>query len=968
MSFKKVDPKQSFPKLEEEVLNFWNKEKIFEKSVEEKSKNKTFSFYDGPPFATGLPHYGHLLAGFIKDVIPRYKTMQGYRVERVWGWDTHGLPIENLVEQELGFKAKKDIENYGVDKFNEKCRSKVLHYAEEWKKIVSRTGRWVDMENAYVTMEPEYMESVWWVFKKLYNKSLIKEDYKVMSYCPRCATPLSNFELGLNYKDTEDSSIFIKFPLKDEKDTYFLVWTTTPWTLPGNVALAVGKTINYVKVKQGNDSLILAEDRISVLKDKFEIVDKFKGKDLESKSYKNLYEIKKWLPEFKEKDSDYKVHLADFVSTEDGTGIVHIAPPFGEDDMKLGQRKSLTRDHGGYIDSQGKIIKGSGIPGEGKLIAEANEEIIDSLQERKLLYKNEILTHSYPHCYRCETPLIYKALKSLFVDVQENKKKLLEINNKQIKWIPESIGKGRFHKILEGAPDWNISRNRFWGTPIPIWKCKTCDVDIVFGSIAELEKASGKKIGDIHLHKIQNIKVPCKCGGEATITGEVLDCWFESGSMPYASIHYPFDNKEKFSRDFPADFIAEGVDQTRGWFNTLLILSTDLFGDTAFKRVVVNGIVLAENGQKMAKRLKNYPDPMNIVHKYGADALRFYLISSPAVKAGDLRFSEKGVDEVVKKLILTLWNSYSFFVTYANIDKFEAKGISNKPKNILDQWILSEVENLNAEVTKFMDGYELDKSTRRFGLFLDNLSNWYIRRSRRRFWKSGDDNDKKEAYETLYYILGKFVKLLAPFMPYLSEEIYKNLTGEESVHLTEWPEAKKEYINNNLMKEIKKVRNTINLALANRAKEGIKVREPLAAVSSGYAYTKKYTDSYGLFIKEEVNVKDIIKGKEGDLRRVTPKYSGESLKQEGLARELVRQIQQMRKEANFNVEDRIETYYQTEDKELSEAIEKFAENKDYSIKKETLSEKLVAEKSLKTEYQKDLLINKKKAWIGLLRK
>jgi len=726
--------------------------------------------------------------------------------------------------------------------------------------------------------------------------------------------------------------------------------------LPGNSALALNPKIKYVKIKHNNEFLILAKERLGVIDGEYKVLDEFLGNKLLDHlkviDYEPIYELTKIaIPG----ENTYRIIFGDFVSTEDGTGIVHIAPAFGEIDYEIGRLKEGMAVLN-TVDDEGRIIKGQKIPGEGKLVKEADKDIIADLQRRGLIYKNEVLTHSYPHCYRCETPLIYKAVSSWLVNVQKNKKKLLELNEKNIKWVPESIGRGRFHKILEGSPDWNISRNRFWGTPIPIWRCIKCGNDQVFGSIKELEKASGKKINDIHLHKIQNIKVPCECGSEATITGEVLDCWFESGSMPYASIHYPFENKDKFEKDFPAEFIAEGVDQTRGWFNTLLILSINLFGQTAFKNVVVNGIVLAENGQKMSKRLNNYPDPMDIVHKYGADALRFYLISSPAVKAGDLRFSEKGVDEVVKKLILTLWNSYSFFVTYANIDKFEAKGISNKPKNILDQWILSEVENLNALVTEFMDGYELDKATRRFGLFLDNLSNWYIRRSRRRFWKSENDADKKEAYETLYYVLVKFIKLLAPFMPYLSEEIYKNLTGEESIHLAEWPEAKKEYINKKLMGEMTKVRQTIALGLADRAKEGIKIRQPLLTVFSSH----KYTEQFAKYVKEELNVKNIKKGEDGKLNLKISK----ELAEEGLARELVRQIQEMRKEADFNVEDRIEAYYEIQDKELEKAIKNFT---DY-IKKETLSEKLSTKKSSKLDYQKDLLINKKKAWIGLLRK
>jgi isoleucyl-tRNA synthetase len=953
MSFKKVNPKQNFPELEEEILKFWNKEKIFEKSVEERSKKKTFSFYDGPPYATGLPHYGHLLAGTIKDVVPRYKTMQGFRVERIWGWDTHGLPIENIVEQELNFKTKLHIRKYGVDKFNDKCKKSVLKYTAEWKKIVERTGRWVDMENAYITMDIKYMESVWWVFKSLWDKNLIYSGHKVMPYCPRCATGLSNFEVGMAYEDKTDKAITVKFEIEDEPGTFLLAWTTTPWTLPGNLALALGKNISYLKIKSDKHFYILAKDKLDDYRKDFpnlKIVSEFKGSKIVGKKYKPIFNF------YKKVKKAFEILAGDFVSTEDGTGIVHIAPAFGEDDYRVAKENGI--DFFMPVNDLGEFeLNVPDYAGQSVVESETNQQIINDLGNK--IIRAEDYTHAYPHCWRCKTPLIYKAIDSWFVAVEKVKKQMIE-NNKKINWVPEFVGKGRFQKMVETAPDWNISRNRFWGVPLPVWICEKCNKNFVFGNVEELEKASRKKINDIHLHKIQEVELKCECGGLAKLTGEVLDVWFDSGSMPYASVHYPFENKEKFTKDFPADFIAEGIDQTRGWFNSLLILGTILFNKTPYKNVVVNGTVLAEDGQKMSKSLKNYPDPMHVIYKYGADAMRFYLMSSPAVRGEDLRFSEKGVDEIFKKLILTLWNSYSFFITYANIDNFKPAKILNKPKNILDQWILSETENLNLEITKFLDNYELDKATRYFGWFLDNLSNWYIRRSRRRFWKSDNDADKKEAYDTLYYILVKFVKLLAPFMPFISEEIYKNLTGRESIHLDNWPETKKEFINRKLMEEMARVRGTIALGLANRAKEGIKIRQPLSSVSSKYSYKGQFVQ----YIKEELNIKDIKKGEEG---RLNLKITSELLL-EGLARELVRQIQEARKEANFNVEDRIETSYQTQDKELEEAIKKFAENSEYSIKKETLSEKLVSEGPKKIEYQKDLLINKKKIWIGLIRK
>lgn len=951
--FKKVDLKQNFPKLEEKILNFWRKEKIFERSVKERPKKKSFSFYDGPPFATGLPHYGHLLAGTIKDVIPRYKTMQGFRVERVWGWDTHGLPIENIVEQEFNFKNKLQIEAYGIDKFNDRCRIKVLKYAKEWEKIVERTGRWVDMGNAYLTMDIDYMESVWWVFKTLWDKKLIYEGHKVMPYCPRCSTSLSNFEVGLGYLDKRDKAITVRFKLENEPDTYLLAWTTTPWTLPGNLALAIGPKIDYIKVKKGKESYILAksafENYINEVGDK--IVEQFKGKKMVGQKYKPTFNY------YKNPKKAFEIISGSFVAIDEGTGIVHIAPAFGEEDYQVAKENNI--DFYMPVDDLGKFeIDVSDYAGKSVIALETNQQIIDDLSKRGLVIKEEEIVHAYPHCWRCDTPLIYRAVSSYFVKVQKIKKRLLDLN-KKIYWMPDFVGQGRFHKILEAAPDWNISRNRFWGTPLPVWRCDQCQEVQVFGSVAELEKESHQKINDLHLHKLQSISLKCECGGSTKLSGEVLDCWFESGSMPYASIHYPFKNKERFRHDFPADFIAEGIDQTRGWFNSLLILSCALFDRPSFKNVIVNGIVLAENGQKMSKRLENYPDPVDIINRYGADAMRFYLMNSPAVKADDFRFSEKGVDEILKKMILTIWNAYNFFVTYANLEKFTPKEKLNS-KNILDQWVISKISSLKKEVTQSFDNFDLSEATQKLADFVEELSNWYIRRSRKRFWGNPDKGDKIAAYETLYFVLMEYIKLLSPFMPFIAEEIYQNLTlsvnNNEaiSVHLTKWPKINEKLIDKKLIREMEKLRELISHGLAIRSEKGIKVRQPLSKATYG---GQKLKPEFESLLGEELNVKKVIfDSKIKDLKldtKITPE-----LKEEGWVREIIRNIQNLRKKADLTINDIVTIYYHTP--ELKDLFLRYqAEIKNKTITSEILPQK----KDLK--FSIEFLVDGKKIWLGL---
>lgn len=1033
MPFQKVNPGVSFPELEHKVLDFWNKNEIFEKSVSSRPETKSFSFYDGPPFATGLPHYGHLLAGTIKDVIPRYKSMQGYRVERIWGWDTHGLPIENIVEQELDIKTKDQVEAMGIDRFNELCRTKVMGYAEEWQKIVARTGRWVDMKNAYLTMNPEYMESVWWAFAELYKKDLAYSGHKVMPYCPRCATPLSNFEVGQGYKDKRDKAVTVKFGLTDEPGTFILAWTTTPWTLPGNLALSVGPKIEYSKVKTVSGNYILATERLESYAEElgeYNVLETMKGKDLVGLSYKPVFDY------YKVAKKAFVIIDGDHVTTGDGTGIVHTAPAFGEDDARVAQKHGI--DFYMPVDDLGNFtIDVPEYAGRSVINLETNEAIINDLGDKVLRVEN--IKHSYPHCWRCDTPLIYKGVSSWFVAVEKVREKMLAAN-KDIYWLPDHVGHGRFAKLIENAPDWSISRNRFWGTPLPVWNCKKCKKTHVVGSISELEKLLGEKISDIHLHKIQNISFDCDCGGEMNISGEVFDCWFESGSMPYAGLHFPFENKDKFTRDYPADFIAEGIDQTRGWFYSLLVLSTALFDKASYKSVIVNGTILAENGQKMSKKLQNYPDPMEIVDKYGADAMRFSLMSSPSTRAEDSRFTEKGVDEVVKKVILTLWNSYSFFVTYANVDNFVPTGKLNLG-HASDSWIVSELNQLVLSVTEDLDAYELSRATRKLSLFIDDLSNWYIRRNRRRFWKSENDTDKLAAYETLHYVLTNLSKLLAPLMPFVSDEIYKNLTREDSVHLADWPKADKLKIHSDVNEQVHLARKIVEKGLRLRAQAKINVRQPLAQIFV-YSPVKLVLQRDVLqSIEEELNVKEVFLGsteqevdgitvdevitlnfREAGARlgdkvkavqealtkgeysllgcgsvevvgetlatnettlRLVPKtsiqaYVAESdndlaiildtnitpeLAAEGVARDFIRIIQDGRKKAGFNVEDRIVTLWESDDEDLSTTL---AAHHDY-ISKETLSTSLTSGKG-DTEYSEDVTLAGHNLWFGISRK
>ncbi len=1155
--------KKSFSELEEEVLAYWRKTEMFKKSLEIRENSPAFTFYDGPPFATGLPHYGHILAGTTKDVIPRYQTMKGHYISRRFGWDCHGLPVEYEMEKELDLSGRQDIEKYGVKNFCESCRGIVLRYTQEWEKTVERMGRWVDFKNDYKTMDPNYMESILWVFNTLWEKDLIYEGHKSMHICPRCATTLSNFEVTLGYKDIDDVSVTSMFELADEPGNYILAWTTTPWTLPSNILLAVGADIDYVKIKTSKGNVILAKDLINkfekILGEEPEIIEKIKGSDLVGKKYIPLFECAK-----DKEGKKYEVVSADFVSTEDGTGVVHIAPAFGDDDLQLGQKEGAP------------FFQPLGIDGiftneapeflQGKEASNSNKDVINHLKEKGLVFEAQSYRHSYPHCWRCDSKLLNYSTSSFFVAVNEFKNNVLKTNQK-IHWVPEHIKDGRFGKWLENAKDWSISRNRFWGAPIPVWKCDACEEKEVIGSVRELsdrgvkknkimvmrhgegehniknivssaidsnvgltekgkeqarqagesiknteidliiasplqrtretteeflkgfskdvkvvfddrvreidagdmenksiddwlgqfknnherfytnphngeskqdvekrvkdlikelyQKYRNKNIliighgvtvrmvnkyflnlgpeeifdlptetgvintfsfdsvptndnGEIDLHRpyIDEVEIQCKCGGVMRRVPDVLDCWFESGSMPYAERHYPFENKEKFEHEFPADFISESLDQTRGWFYTLHILANGLFGTESFKNCVVSGIVLAEDGHKMSKSKKNYPEPELIFNKYGADAMRFYLMSSTLMKADDLRFSEKGVEEVLRKVFLPIKNSYAFFASLANITKWELTG--KKPDNKLDKWILAELREFLKNFTEHMDNYYIDNACREIPEFLDKLTNFYIRRSRRRFW-----DEENSAFETLFTILITVCKALAPISPMFPEAIYQELVKKtpdapESVHLCDWPDYKQFDDDSALREEINAIRTIISLGLAVRASSKIRVRQPLqkAQIALPPRLSKKIITDNEELIKEELNIKEIEilnnpeeiaqKIAKPDARKLGPRLGKEvqnviieakkgnfselkdgkiqvgdhilnpdeleiaylgkegfevesaegivvaldtelsnELKEEGFVREIIRHLQDMRKEADYNINDRI---------------------------------------------------------------
>lgn len=908
--------KSEAARREEATLAFWQREHIFEKSLAKKAPKGEYVFYDGPPFATGLPHYGHIVASVIKDAIPRYFTMRGYHVPRVWGWDTHGLPIENIVEKELGFKHKKDIKEYGIAKFNERCRERVLTYVEEWKKVIPRIGRWVDMEHPYSTMDLSFMESVWWVFKSIYDKGLVYEDYRSMHICPRCETTLSQTEVAENYKDDKDIAVTVKFKLKHPEklglsgDVYMLAWTTTPWTLPGNVALAVGKDIRYNVIELNGEKYIAGRDALAN-KEMFKVPtfrqvgETLSGSDLVGLEYEPPFDYYIQDEKLKDRENGWKVYAADFVTAEEGTGIAHEAPAFGADDWEL-----LKKEHLPFVqhvnfdgtmkpevrDFAGMEVKPRSDDDSVRLSTDI--AVLKYLQDHNLFFRKENITHAYPHCWRCDTPLLNYATSSWFVKVTAIKDDLIK-HAKAINWSPEHIKEGRFGKWLEGARDWSISRQRFWASVIPIWRCETCKDLRVFGSIAELEAASGKSVTDLHKHIVDEVTVPCSCGGVMRRVPDVLDTWFDSGSMPYGEKHYPFENKKEFEQTFPAQFIAEGIDQTRAWFYYLHVLAGALFKKNAFQNVIVNGIVLAEDGKKMSKHLQNYPDPMAVVEKYGADAIRYYLLSSPVVQAENLAFSENGVDEVAKKNIGRLMNVLAFYKLYEDGTKS-----SDGSTHILDRWMLARLAELVRESTNGYEHYRLDAATRPLALFVDDLSAWYVRRSRDRFKEKG--SDKEYALATLRFVLRQLSLVMAPAMPFIAEEVFQGVregNDPESVHLADWPElhdgvwsklfGKKE---DALITEMARVRSLASEALQLRQKAGIKVRQPLASLT----ITDKLSDELAALLAEEVNVEKVVTGEALSLDTVlTPE-----LVKKGDEREMARAVAEARKSEGLSPKDK----------------------------------------------------------------
>jgi len=969
-----VKEKTSFPAMEEGVLEFWHEADIFNKSLSKDAPQGEYVFYDGPPFATGTPHYGHLVGSIMKDVVPRYQTMRGYHVERKWGWDCHGLPIENIVEKELGTKNKKEIEELGVAKFNDLCRARVSTYIDDWKKVINRLGRWADMENSYRTMDLNYMETIWWTFKQIWDKGLIYKDYRSMHICPRCETTLSQSEVTEGYKDIKDLSATAKFELVDEPGTYVLAWTTTPWTLIGNVALAVGSEIDYKKftVKESNgsslkegESYILSSDYFlnlafgeessykgpamlgpTVLHRIFEgaIVDNistFKGSELVGREYKPLFDYYYNDKNLENHDNGWKIYAADFVTTEDGVGVVHIAPAFGEDDMNLGKAEKLPFiQHvgmDGLFKAEVKDFAGLHVKPIDDHMA-TDIEIIKYLAGHGLLFHKEKYEHSYPHCWRCDTPLINYATSSWFVNVTKLKPQLLE-EAKKINWSPDYLKNGRFGNWLEGARDWSISRQRFWASAIPIWECANGHRHVV-GSVNELETLTGKKIDDIHKDKVDPLTFACaECGEKMTRISDVIDCWFESGSMPYAELHYPFENKEKLEKDFPAQFIAEGVDQCRTWFYYLQVISGALRGERAFQNVIANGIVLAEDGKKMSKKLKNYPDPLLVMEKYGSDALRAYLLSSPVMLAENLNFSEKGVEESLRKNIMVLWNVYKFYEMYA--EEINGPIVEPKSANVLDIWIIAKLKLLNKEITEAMEAYNLPKATRPIADFIDELSTWYLRRSRDRF-KSDDVKDKQNALITTRYVFAELAKLMAPAMPFMAENLWQKASGnnftnkDKSVHLEAWTEFKElDEEENIVLFQMDITRNIVELGLAKRDEAGIKIRQMLGSIT--VKAENELSEDYVDLLKDELNLTAIkfVKN-EGNIEVELDTVITPELKKEGIKRELIRLINNLRKDNNLSISDTAQVSVIGASAEINEVIKE----RGTEIMKDTLSQPL----------------------------
>ncbi len=1003
----------NFNDLEKDVLKFWNESRIFEKSLEQTKDGEPYIFYDGPPFATGLPHYGSILPSVIKDAIPRYQTMKGRYVRRRWGWDCHGLPIENIVEKKLNISGKKQIEELGVDKFNEECRQSVLRYAEEWGKTVNRIARWVDFDNSYKTMDTSYQESVWWALKQIWEKGLIYEDRKVLLYCSRCETPISNFEVAMDnsYRDVTEPSVYSKFKmLKGQRivndltndRTYALAWTTTPWTLPANGSLNVGPGIIYVLIEhESGERYILAKERLSIIEGSYEVVSEFPARALENLRYEPPYP-----GVVPDNGKAHRFYVEDFVTVEDGTGIVHSAVMYGEEDFLAAKRVGLpqvvTLDHKGHYLQEDRIPEFL----RGVFFKSAEKKILNDLEQKGLVLKIENYTHSYPHCYRCATPLFYNALPAWFINIQKIKPELIA-NNESINWYPEHLKYGRFRSGLENAPDWNISRNRFWATALPFWKCenKECKNVTCIGSVLDLLAKSinfaevypefvvrpfmgsqaneADKLAhytsieleslDLHRPYIDRIKLKCdKCSSEMSRVPEVVDCWVESGSMPFAELHAPFENQELFEKRFPADFVVEYIPQTRAWFYVMHVISTILFGEAPFKNVVTTGTILAEDGTKMSKSKNNYPDPNMVIEKYGADALRFYLLTAPVVAGEDLNFSEKGVSDTSRKVNALVYNVWSFFRLYT-LEKFS--GELPKIENILDAWIVAKLIDLQKQVTQEMDVYNTARAGKAMVEFVNDLSTWYVRRSRDRM--KGNNEEAKAALKTLAFALAEFAKLLAPFMPFLAEFIFRDVTGKESVHLQSWPIVTASD-NNQIISQMELVREIASLGLAARKEKSLPVRQPLAGFAFDFTDAKLELGSeYIQLILEELNVKKLDAGlTDKDTRpdsavmapgakfvknfyldiNLTPE-----LKQEGLARELDRQVQDLRKKSGLKVGDLVDLYYNTQDENLEDALLKLLD------RKKTFVSQISKSLEVEVDFEIQAVVGGQAVWLGIIR-